>query len=334
MFNQKISIIVPIFNSEQYLKEAIDSMLAQTYRNIEIILIDDGSTDNSFKICTNYSNDNANVKTYRLPNGGVSKARNFGINKSTGDWITFVDSDDIISNDYCEKLIECIDESTDMVIGRTISFLNDDINYLVNDKYRGGECDEFVSKNEKNKLFESILVDNYNYIKYPHISTCSAKLINKSIIKSYKIKYDEDITLYEDAIFNMQIIYYSKKIKVINKKIYYYRARNNSSSNTFKIDMTEQYEKVYDKLNMFSQEKNVDLTKYLDYFKVKNLNTLLTNYYKNNDYDKKITKKLLDKYNRSLKNVNYKILPKKRKVLKLLSSLNFYYFIYLIYRRG
>lgn len=334
MFNQKISIIVPIFNSEQYLKDAIDSMLAQTYRNIEIILIDDGSTDNSFKICTNYLKDNANIKIYHLPNGGVSKARNFGINKSTGDWITFVDSDDIISNDYCEKLIECIDESTDMVIGRTISFLNDDISYLVNDKYRGGECDDFVSKNEKCKLFESILVDNYNYIKYPHISTCSAKLINKSIIKRYKLKYDEDITLYEDAIFNMQIIYYSQKIKVINKKIYYYRARNNSSSNTFKIDMTEQYEKVYDKLNMFSQEKNVDLTKYLDYFKVKNLNTLLTNYYKNNDYDKKFTKKLLDEYNRSLKNVNYKILPKKRKVLKLLSSLNFYYFIYLIYRRG
>ena len=334
MFNPKISIIVPIYNSGLYLKESIDSILEQTYKNIEIILVDDGSTDNSLEICNNYSKENNNVKTYHLTNGRVSKARNFGIYKSSGEWITFVDSDDIISNDYCERLINSIDSNTDMVIGRTISFLNNNINNLLDDNYNGGECDEFITIEEKNVLFKSILVDNYRYIKYPHVSTCSAKLIKKSIIQNNHIKYNEQINLYEDAIFNMQIIYYSKKIRVINKKIYYYRTRNNSSSNTFKINVIEQYKNVYNEINKFEREKKINLSEYLDYFKIKNLNILLTNYYRNNNYNRNITKKVIDEYKNSLKNTNYNILPKKRKVLKLLSSIHFYYFIYLLYKKG
>ena len=334
MFNEKISIIVPIYNTELYLKECINSILNQTYKNIEIILVDDGSTDNSLEICNKYSKENNNVKTYHLTNGGVSKARNFGIYKAVGEWITFVDSDDIISKDYCKSLIDCIDSNTDVVIGRTISFLNNDINNLVDDMYNGGECDEFISIEEKNILLESILVDNYRYIKYPHISTCSAKLIKKDIIRNNQIKYDEKINLYEDAIFNMQVIYYSEKIRVINKKIYYYRTRNSSSSNIFKTNVIKQYEKVYNEINKFEKEKNINLTEYLDYFKIKNLNIILTNYYRNNNYSRNVTKKFIDKYKDSLKNTNYNILPKKRKILKLLSSINFYYLIYLLYKKG
>lgn len=96
----KISVIVPVFNTEKYLRLCVESILAQTYTNIEVLLIDDRSKDASGKICDEYALKDKRVKVFHKLNGGVSSARNFGLERATGKWITFVDSDDYIEKDY------------------------------------------------------------------------------------------------------------------------------------------------------------------------------------------------------------------------------------------
>ena len=108
MENQLISIIVPIYNVEKYLKQCIESIISQTYRNIEIILVDDGSPDNCGKICDEYSQKDKRIIVLHKENGGLSDARNKGIDIAKGDYLTFVDSDDFVNIDYIEKLYNSI----------------------------------------------------------------------------------------------------------------------------------------------------------------------------------------------------------------------------------
>lgn len=108
MKNPLISIIVPVYNVEPYLERCLDSILSQTYKNYEVILIDDGSTDNSGKICDTYAKNHPQIKVFHKKNGGLSDARNFGIKKSSGEYLTFVDSDDTITEDALEYLYSLI----------------------------------------------------------------------------------------------------------------------------------------------------------------------------------------------------------------------------------
>lgn len=104
MLNDTVSIIVPIYNKEKYLEKCLDSILGQTYRDLEIILVDDGSTDNSLAICQRYAEKDLRIKIYHKSNGGVSSARNLGLEKSTGKYISFVDPDDFIHSEFIEQL--------------------------------------------------------------------------------------------------------------------------------------------------------------------------------------------------------------------------------------
>ena len=100
MNNPKISVIVPVYNAEQYLPHCIDSILAQTFTDFELLLIDDGSKDNSSKICDEYEEKDKRVKVFHKKNGGVSSARNLGLDKAHGEWICFCDSDDCLKSNY------------------------------------------------------------------------------------------------------------------------------------------------------------------------------------------------------------------------------------------
>ena len=104
MLNDTVSIIVPIYNKEKYLEKCLDSILGQTYRDLEIILVDDGSTDNSLSSCQRYAEKDLRIKIYHKPNGGVSSARNLGLEKSTGTLISFADPDDSLHAECIERL--------------------------------------------------------------------------------------------------------------------------------------------------------------------------------------------------------------------------------------
>ena len=112
----KISVIVPVYNTEQYLHRCIDSILAQTYTDFELLLIDDGSKDNSGKICNEYAAKDSRVRVFHKENGGVSSARNIGLDNAKGGWISFVDSDDWISTEYLENLFNAVDNTVDLVV--------------------------------------------------------------------------------------------------------------------------------------------------------------------------------------------------------------------------
>src|SRR5699024_1725724 len=114
--NILVSIVVPIFNSEKYLDETISSILSQTYKNIELILVNDGSTDRSLEICTNYEKTDERVFVVNQTNQGVSAARNKGIVYAKGEYIQFVDSDDIVDPRMTEKLVNKILKDSDLVI--------------------------------------------------------------------------------------------------------------------------------------------------------------------------------------------------------------------------
>ena len=110
-----VSIIVPVYNVEKYIEECIDSLINQTYKDIEVILVDDGSTDASGEICDRYAQKDSRVKVYHNENDGPSKARNFGLDKATGEFVTFVDSDDWIESEAIELLISVIEDDIDVI---------------------------------------------------------------------------------------------------------------------------------------------------------------------------------------------------------------------------
>ena len=122
-----ISIIIPVYNSENYLKKCIDSVLSQTYKDIEVIIVNDGSKDNSDKICKNYADQDSRIKYYSQKNSGVSVTRNNGIKYSSGAYIAFLDSDDYIESNFCEIMLRELEkESSDMCICR-----NYDVKFLL-----------------------------------------------------------------------------------------------------------------------------------------------------------------------------------------------------------
>ena len=109
MMGEKISVIVPVYNVETYLERCVESILQQTYAHFELILINDGSTDSSGQICDHLASQYENIKVYHIENAGVSNARNMGIQLATGSWVTFIDSDDFVTQDYLATLASAVE---------------------------------------------------------------------------------------------------------------------------------------------------------------------------------------------------------------------------------
>lgn len=117
--DELISVVVPIYNVEKYIEKCIDSIINQTYTNLEIILVDDGSPDKCGKICDEYAKRDKRIKVIHKENGGVSSARNIGLDNLNGEYVTFIDADDYISNNYCEELLNALKtENADCVACR------------------------------------------------------------------------------------------------------------------------------------------------------------------------------------------------------------------------
>lgn len=200
---------MPIYNSEKYLKVCIDSLVNQSYRNLEIILVDDGSTDNSASICLDYTNADHRVKYYKKDNTGVSSTRNFGINVSTGNFLMFVDSDDVLKEKCVEKLADKI-EDADLASCGIVLFFSD-------------RTDDYCNPKEDKMFLEDInglypcLEDNYFF------NAIYAKLYRASIIKQEDIKYDERYSIYEDRDFVFRYLKHCSRISFLREAMYLYR---------------------------------------------------------------------------------------------------------------
>lgn len=204
-----ISVIIPVYNSEKFIEKCINSILSQSFTDFEIIAVDDGSTDSSPDILNAVSKTDSRLKVYSKANGGVSSARNYGIEMAQGEYISFVDSDDELPRDALKILYENTDDSIDLISGSyhlTGAFRHDIIH----------TAQRFTNAERLTRFEEQ---DHTNW------GPCG-KLYRKSIVDRYNIRFREDISYSEDHIFNLN---YTKNIKndmlVISDVVYSY---NNS----------------------------------------------------------------------------------------------------------
>ncbi|GFI46603.1 putative glycosyltransferase EpsJ [Lachnospiraceae bacterium] len=238
-----ISVIVPVFNVEGQLGRCIDSILVQTYRNFELILIDDGSTDRSPQICDNFTGRDKRVKVIHIPNGGLSKARNLGIKESAGRYLTFVDSDDYLADDYLSFLAALLKKYNTDIAGCQHQPFSDERKEL----RCIGKAKEYVFSGQE-------AVADLCYKK--HI-TCSAwgKLYKKELFET--IRYPEG-RLYEDIGTTYRLYMQSQRVVQSNERKYFYNQRMGSIMNSAfsgkKMDRVYMAEKIYREVGGISRE--------------------------------------------------------------------------------
>lgn len=220
-----ISVIIPVYNVEKYIDECIQSVINQTYSNFECILINDGSTDNSGTICDKWAEIDRRIKVIHQTNQGVSSARNVGINYSSGEYITFIDSDDYIESDYLEHFTEMILKTNSELYLSGLSKFHINGNII---NYAPNTTTDFLLDISNIDLFIDL---NQKYLLYGPV----AKLYVSNIIKTHHIQFPLNYEYGEDLIFNYQYLKFVNYIYCKNKAKYHYRILDNSNSLSSKI---------------------------------------------------------------------------------------------------
>ena len=225
----KVSVIVPIYKAELYIRRCIDSILLQTYKDFELILVDDGSPDKSGEICEEYAIKDTRVRVFHKINGGVSSARNLALDNAIGDFIMFVDSDDWIASDCLELCIkEILDKELDALQFGFVMVWDDRKYYRI--------------KNGTGILSG----DHYIQTKSFNVSAWGG-VYKRNIIEEYNLRFHSQLKLAEDQIFILSLLRYVKRIKYLDKSLYYYFQRADSAVHTSKsMDMLLSCEKLID----------------------------------------------------------------------------------------
>lgn len=239
MEKETISVIVPVYNVADYLEECVISIINQTYKNLEIILVDDGSTDNSSKICDDFSKKDTRIKVIHKENGGIGKARNSGVELATGEYFAFIDSDDCIKETFIEELYKLLKETDSDIAGcrfyRNVPNTTDYVYPKESEDYNFITDSEGIMKRLYNDMGVFCVVWN--------------KLYKKDIIKKHPFT---DVKIAEDAYIMREYMFEAKKIAWTSKALYMYRDRPGSimtSKRNFSIEEQEQ--------RMFWLEKHI-----------------------------------------------------------------------------
>lgn len=247
--NDKISVIVPIYNSEKYLDNCLKSICSNSFLNLEIILVNDGSTDSSEKICRSYAKNDSRIILINQDNQGVSKTRNNGIKKATGKYIAFIDSDDQIDKDYFNKLYKNLKSTNSDLVVCSIKQINRD--YESDFSAQSG-CINLISIDEKGrKLWKTL---NHNYLL---CGPCN-KLYVSEIIKKNNIFFPIDTSYGEDLLFNFSYLKYCKTISYTPATTYFYNQDNTDSlSHKYRENMFENGLRLNNCMMQFCIEKNL-----------------------------------------------------------------------------
>ncbi len=307
--NELISVIVPIYGVEKYLEECLKSIINQTYTNLEIILVDDGSPDNCGKICDEYLKKDNRIKVIHKNNGGLSDARNAGLDIANGEYIAFIDSDDCINEEFIQKLYyNCKNYKCDIAEANYIRFSNK----ISKDKQK-----------ENLEIFTNIqMVERiYNRSTYGRTIVVWNKLYKKEIIKQYRFQKGK---IHEDEFIMYKIFYENDiKIAVLNEILYYYRFTPNSIMNQkFDLRRLDKLEAYEERMKYFLEKKETNFY-YLTLDKY--LSTIL-NYYALAKDSKDIQNILMDKFKKNyeiiwnfknitlIKKIRYKLSYKQPKI--------------------
>lgn len=242
-----ISIVIPVYNAEKYLEQCLNSIKNQTYKNFEVILVNDGSDDNSENICKSFSEEDARFKYFTKSNGGASSARNFGLDNVTGDYITFIDADDWVDENHLEVLINNIkDNNSDMAISSIKKFdMSNNFHFRM------------YSNQEKYLLNFGKMSKDELLVKLPKLILASnsykiavSKLFKKELVTD--VRFDESIVYGEDLEFFFKIYNNINSISYIDEVTYVYRLHDERSSSKFgQLHMEQElaiYKKMYERI--------------------------------------------------------------------------------------
>ena len=225
MNNELISIIVPIYNTEKYLHQCLDSILNQTYTNFEVLLVNDGSTDSSGIICQEYVENDSRFRYFEKNNGGVASARNLGLERSGGAYITFIDSDDWVEPNYLDVLYTALKENdTDVAISTYKRFAQDGVFYL---RSYSREDDEFLNIGTRSRDSFLEILPRLGELDHSFYSI-SSKLIKRKIIGN--LLFDEQISYAEDLNFFFHLYLGVESVVYVRDYTYVYRTHDASTS--------------------------------------------------------------------------------------------------------
>ncbi len=228
-----ISIIIPVYNTKHYLPRCIESVLNQSFSDFELLLIDDGSTDGSGEICDSYSKKDSRIRVFHKENGGVSSARNLGLDNAKGEWIYCVDSDDELLPDGLKTLVACIGDNVDIVLAGYETYdENGDLAYSVPDR-----IDIILNKTESlSTLYESHALF-YSFLPYLWI-----RLLRRKIIEDKRIRFDTEICNKEDTLFLAQYICRSSGLtRFTTTPVYRYNIRSDSAMGAWRKGFDYKY---------------------------------------------------------------------------------------------
>lgn len=285
--NKIISVIIPVYNVERYVAQCLESILNQTYKFLEIIIVNDGSTDDSYNICKKYADTDKRIKLFSKKNGGVSSARNYGLSYVTGDYVYFMDSDDYLELNACEIMIKNIKNFDLLCFNWSCTYKNNKIR-------NGVQTDKILSRNETLDL----CVQNENSFS----GYLWNKLFKADIIKDNHIKFNKNISICEDLLFVVEYIQYCDKVNSISNVLYNYRMRISAASKRFNLNKFSTIFASYQSLINIYKKENLEAKIFLEY-------EYLYNYY--------LYKRIFDKNNVSIdrKILNeYKNIKKSKKV--------------------
>lgn len=332
MENNLISIIIPIYNAQKYLEECIKSVLKQTYENIELLLINDGSVDNSKEICNRYVELDSRIKYFEKENSGVSDTRNFGIKKSEGKWILFLDADDWLEEDACLKYSKCFKNNYDIIFSKTNLFFQNNNKLVVANYFMFSDLE--ANADIKEKMIASIFFESKNFFSF--IETPWGKIYKKEFMIKNSLFFDNTLSMGEDGFLNFKAFNISNKLFIINDITYNYRINNESVTHKLIKDLDRKFDLL---LNKYREcEFSKIYKKYEAYYVIRKFEGMLNDYFFNpnnkdayKDKKKKILKIIsMDLYKNAFSNINMNILPIKRKVLVICARIHNVFFMFLI----
>lgn len=262
MPDSKITIIIPVYKVEKYIHQCIDSVIDQSYKNLEIILVDDGSPDKCPEICDDYAKKDKRIKVIHQENQGLSSARNTGIKASTGDYINFIDSDDWIEREAFQIALDTRNRwDADLVMW---PYIREYENRSLKKEIFPQDLIVYEEEDLKKKLHRRILGLLGEELARPEdadaIVTVSNKLYKAEIIKKHKIEFvDTEIIGTEDALFNLYVFGKLKRAVYTKDYLYHYRKDNlNSLTRQYKGQLKEQWDNLFDLMEEYIQENKLD----------------------------------------------------------------------------
>ena len=257
-----VSIIVPVYNRGETVARCLDSILDQTWRQIEVILINDGSTDDTWSVLQRYGEQDERIVLINKPNSGVSDSRNFGMESAHGEYIQFVDSDDWIPENATEEYVRAIEDSgSDLVIADYYRIRGKQI-------HQSGDIREAGTYTRTR--FAEFMMENAGDFYYGVVWN---KLFRRRLIEDHRLSFDDKLAWCEDFLFNLEYLRYAKTITVLKKPLYFYVKTKGSLVNT----MTTPANVIRTKLTLFEYYK--DLYQSLDLYKLNPLSRTQPNFF-------------------------------------------------------